>query len=417
MDYDICIIGAGWAGYNAALKAASLGKKACIVEEREMGGTCLNRGCIPAKVFVHHARKGLSLAEIQNKKKQVIDRLRAGMSFMVNSKKIDYIQGRARVESPGVVCVNADRKIKAKFILIATGSVCSGLAHLKIDHQKIVCSDDVLEFQEVPKKMLIIGAGAIGCEFASIFKTLGSEVTIIEMAPQLLPGFDAQVSKKLQQCFQKAGINVHLGRGFTDMNLDEYDKVLLAVGRKPFIEGLWSEDIAIKHENGIIEVGRDLLTSAPDIFAAGDCIGGYKLAHVAAYEGELAVNNMFLEAENRDYSVVPTSVFTTPEVSAAGISEEEARQFGVVYKAVTVHFLSVGMAHVYEDTQGFAKAIIETKSGRILGAVIIGREASELINAFSIIMKNGVDIAGLRGTIFAHPSISEIIGGIAKLYE
>ncbi len=416
MEYDICIIGAGWAGYNAALKAVGLGKKTCIVEEKEIGGTCLNRGCIPTKAFVYNAGKGLSLAEIQTKKQDIVNRLRAGMSFMISSKKIDYIKGKARIEGPGLIRVDGE-KIKAKFILIATGSAPADLPHLKVDHQKIVSSDDVLNFQEVPKKMLIIGGGPIGCEFAGIFNALGCEVSIVEIAPQLLPGFDAQVSKKLQQFLQKAGAHVYTGRGFAEMNLDEFDKVLLAVGRKPFVEELIDKNVNIKNENGLIEVGRDLSTSIPEIFAAGDCIGGYKLAHVAAYEGELAVNNMFLESKNRDYSVIPSSVFTTPEVSVIGISEEEARQFGVCYKAVTVYFLSVGMAHIHESTQGFAKAIIEIKSGRILGVSIIGPQASELINAFSIIMKNGITLDQLKETIFAHPSISEIIAEIAKSFE
>lgn len=417
MEYDICIIGAGWAGYNAALKAAGLGKKACIIEEREIGGTCLNRGCIPTKAFVYHALRGLPLAEIQKKKQDVIDRLRAGMSYMVNSKKIDYIKGRAKIKSANLVEAGESQEIKTKFILIATGSVASELPHLKIDHQKVVSSDDILALQDVPKKMLIIGGGSIGCEFASIFNALGCEVSIVEIAPQLLPGFDAQVSKKLQQFFQKAGIQVFLGRGFAEMNLNEYDKVLLAVGRKPFINGLIADGVSIKNENGIIETGRDLSTSVSGIFAAGDCIDGYKLAHVAAYEGELAVNNMFLEPKNRDYSVIPASVFTMPEVSAIGINEEEAKKFGASYKAVTVHFLSIGMAHIHENTQGFVKVIIDKRSGCILGAAIIGPQASELVNAFSIIMKNGITAAGLKSTIFAHPSISEIIADVFRSFE
>lgn len=416
MDYDVCIIGAGWAGYNAALKAASLGKKACIVEARDMGGVCLNRGCIPTKVFARYAHLGMRLEEIQKKKQEVIDRLRAGMSYVVNSKKIDYIKGKALIEGSGVVRVD-DQKIKTKFILIATGSAPSDLPHLKIDHQKIFSSDDMLELAEAPKKMLIIGGGSIGCEFASIFRALGSDVTLVEIAPQLLPGFDVQVAKKLQQLFQKAGIQTRTGSSFSDMNLDEFDKVLLAVGRKPFVEGLLGGGVNIKSENGLFEVGRDLSTSIPGVFAAGDCIGGYKLAHVAAYEGELAVNNMFSEPKNRDYSVIPASVFTSPELSAVGINEEEAKQFGVQYKAITVYFLSVGMAHIHENTQGFVKVIAEIKSGRILGVAIIGPQASELVNIFSVIMKNGITLAQLKGTIFAHPSISEIVAEITRSFE
>lgn len=417
MDYDLCVIGAGWAGFNAAVKAAKLGKKVCCLEEKELGGTCLNRGCIPTKALVAYSKQGLTLEEIQRKKSDVVQRLKTGMASVFKADQVDYIEGTARIEADGFVSVAGVQKLKPKFILIATGSQPRDLPLLKIDHQKIISSDDVLELKDVPRKILIIGGGFIGCEFASIFKRLGVDVTIVELLPQLLPGFDAQVSKKLHQSFQKSGINVCLEKRAEEFKFDDFDKVLLAVGRKSVVEGLWDESIGIKLQNGDLAVDRELRTDVRNIFGAGDCIGGYMLAHVASYEGELAVNNMFSAPLKRDYSAVPCSVFTSPEIGSIGISEEEAKKFGLAYKASTVHFLSVGMAHILEDTQGFAKVIVDTKSGHILGAGIIGLEATELVNAFSILIKNKIPVAALRKTIFAHPSVSEIIAEVAKSFD
>ncbi|HAJ57442.1 MAG TPA: hypothetical protein DCL35_06705 [Candidatus Omnitrophica bacterium] len=417
MDYDVCIIGAGWAGFNAALAAVRLGKKACIAEAGQIGGTCLNRGCIPTKAFVHYSKSGLSLSDIQKKKNETVARLSDGMSYLVRSKKIDYFQGKAIIHKDGSVSIGADKEIRPGYILIASGSAPKDLPGFKIDHQKIVSSDDMLSLEEAPKKLLIIGGGVIGCEFASIFARLGSDVTIVEIAGQLLPGLDTQVSKRLASAFQKAGINVFLGKGAQDLDLSGFDKVLLSVGRSAITDGLWEDGTGIKTDKGFIGVDRELKTARPNIFAAGDCIGGYMLAHVASYEGELAVNNMFAKPQKRDYSVIPSSIFTSPEAGSVGLSEEEAGQFGATYKALTVHFLSIGMSHILGDTQGFAKVIVDLKSGKILGAAIIGLQATELVNIFSVIMKNGITIQELKKTIFAHPSISEIVAEVAKSFD
>lgn len=442
MNYDVCVIGAGWAGFNAALRAARLGKKVCLIEEKEIGGTCLNRGCIPTKAFVHYSKLGLPFVEIQKKKNDVVGRLREGMSYQLRVHKIDYQHGKAKIDTRGQLSLNGDQKIASPFILIATGSSPCDLPNLKIDHQRVIFSDDVLNLTEIPKKILIVGGGVMGCEFACIFKRWGVEVAIVEIMPQLLPGFDAEVSKKLQQFFQKAGIEVHLGKKIEDLltfrkpmdtpspttvmypllsetsvSLDGFDKVLLAVGRRAATEGIWEKGLNISLKKGFIDVDSELRTNVPHIFSAGDCIGGYMLAHVASYEGELAVSNMFLKPQKRDYTAIPYSVFTSPEVASIGISEEQAKQAGIAYKTNTVHFLSVGMAHIFEDTQGFVKVIVEEKTGRILGASMIGLQATELVNAFSILMKNNVTVSGLKNTIFAHPSISEILGEVAKAFD
>ena len=417
MDYDLAVIGAGWAGFNAALSAAKLGKSVYLIESKEMGGTCLNRGCIPTKAFLQYSKKGLSFSEIKKKESEIVQRLATGMAFLAKNQKIDYVFGKAKIEADGNISIGSDKRFRPKFILIATGSVPADLPQLKIDHQKVISSDDVFGLESIPKKILIVGGGVIGCEFACFFNRQGAQVAIVEIAEQLLPGIDSEVSKKLLQCLQKMGISVFLNKKVEELDLNSYDKILLAVGRRALVFDLWDEKLGIKTEKNGVVVDRELRTGVRNIFAAGDCIGGYMLAHVASYEGELAVSNMFLKRALRDYSAVPSSIFTTPEIGVIGFSEDELKKIGADYKVSKVHFLSVGMAHILEDTQGFVKVIAENKTGRILGATMIGIQATELVNFFSLAMKNKLSIMDLRKTIFAHPSISEIIREVAKEYH
>lgn len=416
MDHDLCVIGAGWAGFNAALTAARMGKSVCLVEEKEVGGTCLNRGCIPTKALLAYAKQGLPLNEIQKKKSCVVARLRQGMTHLLETHKVDYAVGRGFLEGDGTVSVPGRAPIKSRFVLLATGSEPKELPGISFDHKKILSSDDVFGLVELPERLLIIGGGVIGCEFASFFRKMGVAVTVLEATAQLIPGFDLQVSKKLEQAFDKQGIVVRCGAETDVSEFGNFDKVLLAVGRKSIAAGFWADGAGIKLERETIGVDRELKTGARSVFAAGDCIGGYMLAHIAGYEGELAVRNMFGKAEKRDYRVVPSSVFTTPEVSTIGVSEEEAKKFGVAYTSRTVHYLSIGMAHVQEETQGFVKVIVDEETRRIIGAHAIGLQAAELVNMFSVTMKNNISIEALGKTIFAHPSISEIVAEVARSF-
>lgn len=416
MNYDLCVIGAGWAGFNAALKAARLGKKVCLIENEAIGGTCLNRGCIPTKALIAYSKQNIPFAEIQRKKTAVVERLRQGMQHMLKTQKVDHVSGTAFLGANKTVLVDQTQRIETRYVLLATGSEPKNIEGLRFDHDKIVSSDDVLSWTEVPSRVLIVGAGVIGCEFACFLKRLGSAVTVVEMLEHVVPGIDGQVSQKLEQAMKKAGIQVYLKKSVFDLDLKDYDKVIVAIGRSARMKGLWHESLNIRTERGIINVDRELRTGERHVFAAGDCIGGYMLAHVAAYEGELAVNNMFGRSQKRDYSVIPASIFTYPEIGTIGISEEEAQRFGVNCLVKTVHYLSVGMAHVLEDTQGFIKVIVDQKSGRILGAHIIGLEATELVNFFSLAMKNGVTVGDIGRTIFAHPGVSEIVAEVARAF-
>lgn len=418
MDYDLSVIGAGWAGFNAALKAAKQGKKVCLIEEKDLGGTCLNRGCIPTKVFVQYSKQGLDLSSIQGKKKEIIKRLSQGMAYLLKSNSIDFIKGRARIDSSNSISVDdGARNITSDYILIASGSKPKDLPGLVFDHKRVISSDDILNLEEPVAKLLIVGGGVLGCEFAGVFQRLGSDVTLIEIESEILPGFDSEVAGKLRQMLVKSGIKVHTGKSFDEFDLNAYDKILLAAGRVPLTEGIWSEKVDIGVEKGHVTVDRELKTKTSNIYAAGDCIGGYMLAHVASYEGELASGNMFEDSKKRDYHAIPASVFTVPEASFIGVSEDEAKSFGVDYKVNSIHFLSVGMAHVLGDTRGIIKVIVDAKSGMVLGGAIAGLQASEMINTFSVIMKNNIPIQDVKDTIFAHPSVSEIISEIAKTFD
>lgn len=415
MIYDLIVIGAGWAGFNAAVYASKLGKSVCLVEENEVGGTCLNKGCIPAKVFVAESKKGSSLPDIQKRKTEVISRLRQGLLYVLKTNNITLIKGRAALVSQGKVSVGGTGEISAKRVLIATGSYPKDLPQLRFDHNRIVSSDDVLEWQVLPGSILIVGGGFIGCEFASIFRRMGVEVTIVEARERLLPTMDRELGTKLLQVFQKQGIQVKLGSGSLDgVRQEDFEKIFVAVGRGCRFDSSAGAALKLKTEKDALWTDRTLATGVKNVFAAGDVVGGYMLAHVAAYEGELAVRNMFKGRETRDYSVVPSSVFTVPEAASVGLSEEEAVAFGADCEAKTISYLAIGMAHVLGETQGFLKVIVDKKKKIILGSVIFGKDASEMVNLFSVIIKNKVRIDELQRTIFAHPSLSEIAGEIAK---
>ncbi len=414
MDYDLCILGAGWSGFSAAVSAAKRNKKVCLVESQEIGGTCLNRGCIPTKTFVHYSRQGASLIEIQAKKREILARLRTGMQHVVKARVIDYFQGCGVIQGPNEVAVSGQRKISSRYILIATGAQPQELEGFVFDGRRVLSSDGLLEISDLPQSLLVVGGGVIGCEFASIFNRLGSKVTIVELASQLLPGIDGELSQRLSNEFQKAGIEVVLGKGPEGLPVERHDKVLVAIGRRARSEGLWVQGLGIETDRGALVVDRTLKTGLSSVYAAGDCIGGYQLAHVASYEAELAVQNMFDRPQNRDYAVIPSSIFTFPEIGVVGLSEAELKAGQADYRTAKVNFLSVGMAHVMGQTQGFAKVFMDPSAGVLLGACIIGLQATELVNVFSMAMRNRLTISDLRRTVFAHPSVSEIVAEIAR---
>lgn len=418
MDYDLVIIGAGWAGFNAAKRAQQLGLKIALVEKDKIGGTCLNRGCIPTKALIQSAKvynlikkannfgvetiePKANFSKIQLRKQNLVQQLSKGMEFML--KGIDLILGEANFLSS--TCLQAgSRKISAKYFLIASGSQSIELKDLRFDGEKIISSDEILNLKEAPKSLLIIGGGVIGCEFASLFSNLGSKVAIVEKMPQLLPGEDNEAARKIEVIFKKKGIIVNTGTDAASCDLNNYSLVLVCVGRSPLTAGLGLEKIGLNFECGRIVTDEFLRTNISNIFASGDCTAGYMLAHFAAYQGRLAAENIanpcnLRKCDNRN---VPSCIFTDPEIASVGLKD-------VSLQVNKFEFLGSGMARILDETEGFIKISSEKNTGRIVSATIIGAQATELIGILSLAIQNRLTINSIKNTIFAHPTLSESI--------
>ena len=425
MEYDLTIIGAGWAGFNAALRAKESGLKICLIEKSQIGGTCLNLGCIPTKALIQSAKIyslakksdnfGIEISDakvnflkIQERKDRVIQQLRSGIQFML--KGIDLINGEANILSNHELKV-ADRAIQTRSILIASGSKPIELSSIKFDGKKILSSDDILNLKDIPKSLLIIGGGVIGCEFANLFSIFGAQVSIVEMMPQLLPGVDKEIARRIETIFKKKGIKINTNTDATTVDLKNYDLVLLCIGRAANTQSLGLEKLGVKLEKNKIVVDEYLKTSVDNIYAAGDCTGKIMLAHFAAYQGNIAAQNIANPGapKKADNLNIPNCIFTDPEIASVGISEDDAQNKGIEIKVSKFDFLGSGMARILDETEGFIKVISSKKTEEILGASIIGPKATELIATFALAITNKLKIQDIKNTVFAHPTISESI--------
>ena len=425
MDYDLCVIGSGWAGFNAALKAKELGLKVCLIEKALLGGTCLNTGCIPTKTLIQSAKIYTSIKKsqifgietkeykfdfqkIQARKEKIVAQLRQGMQFI--SKGIDFISSGAGILSPEEIKVNG-KILKTKNILIATGSRPLELPSFGFHGKKILSSTDILNLQEIPDSILIIGAGVIGCEFAGLFAAFGVKVTLVEKMPQLLPGLDKELVKKLEIIFKKKNILVHTNTDASGFSVNNYAKTLVCVGRIPDTSGLGLEDLGIKAEKGRIIVDDYLMTSIPNIYAAGDCSSRIMLAHFARYQGISAAYNISCpdKPQKAQNNAVPNCIFTDPEIAFVGMDQDTAAKNGIDAKIYGFNFLGNGMARIKEEAEGFIKIIADKNTDQLLGASIIGPAATELINILTLAISSKLGITALKNTIFAHPTLAEAI--------
>jgi dihydrolipoamide dehydrogenase len=423
--YDLSIIGSGWAGFNAALKAKELNLKVCLIEKAQIGGTCLNLGCIPTKTLIQSAKvfalakksdifgletanPKINFSKIQERKEKIIQHLRQGMQFMLGG--IDFLNAEAKILSNDKIKVGT-QTIDTKFILIATGSRSIELKFLKFDSKKILSSDDILNLKDTPDSLLIIGGGVIGCEFASLFSILGCQVTIVEKMPQLLPGEDMEIVKKLETIFKKKGIKVNTNIDASTLDLKDYGLILVCVGRVPRTQDLGLDSIGLKLEKEKIIVDEYLKTNVDNIYAAGDCTAKTMLAHFAAYQGRLAAENIARpqNPKKADNSSIPNCIFTDPEIASVGLTEEEAKDQSLDIKVNKFDFLGSGMARIMDETEGFIKIISDKKTDQILGSSIIGPKATELIGILTLCITNRIRISQIQDTIFAHPTLSESI--------
>ncbi|MFN9033169.1 MAG: dihydrolipoyl dehydrogenase, partial [Alphaproteobacteria bacterium] len=424
-QYDVVIIGGGPGGYNAAIRAGQLGLKAAIIEMREtLGGTCLNVGCMPSKALLHASElyeaanrefehlgievsPRLNLPQMMGQKDESVAALTKGVDFLMKKNKVERLLGRGRIAGPGRVEVDgADGKtvtLEARNIVIATGSEPSGLPGVAVDGDRIVDSTGALSLSEVPKTMIVIGAGIIGLELGSVWRRLGAEVTVIEYLDRICPGMDAEVAKTFQRILTKQGVNFRLGSKVTgakagksrvDLTVEpaaggaaetlSADRVLLAIGRRPYTTGLGLETVGIVPDaRGFIETDH-FRTSAAGVWAVGDVIHGPMLAHKAEEDGVACIELIAGKAGHVDYNLVPSVVYTTPEVAWVGRNEEQLKTEGRSYKAGKFPFAANSRAKINHETDGFVKVLADAATDEILGVHILGPQAGELIGEYCV---------------------------------
>jgi dihydrolipoamide dehydrogenase len=450
---DLVVIGSGPGGYVAAIRAAQLGLRVTVVEKDDRyGGTCLLRGCIPTKALLHTAdlldqvreaaRFGVEAGEpsvdilkAQEYKRWVVDKNAKGVQYLFKKNGVEGMRGFGRVVGPTTVEVTGDdgaRRLDTRHILIATGSVPRDLPFARPDGERILSSDHLLELERIPASLVVLGAGAVGCEFASIYASFGSEVTLVEMLPRLLPIEDEEVSKELARAFRKRdirsltstrmsavettekGVRLTLETEGREPETHEAELLLVAVGRAPVTESIGLEAVGIELDRGYVPVNRTMQTAVPSIYAIGDVVKTPWLAHVAMAEGVLAVEHMAGETVRPiDYDHVPSCTYCDPEVGSVGLTEREAVERG--YEVVTgkFPFSALGKASILGRTAGFVKVVRETRYDELLGVHIIGAHATDLIAEACVALQLESTNEELLRTMHAHPTLSEAVAEAA----
>jgi dihydrolipoamide dehydrogenase len=445
--FDLVVVGSGPGGYTAAIRAAQLGMKvACVEKDAALGGTCLNVGCIPSKALLDssehfaHALHGLAahgvktagvtldLPAMMSRKDQVVRGLTQGVAGLFKKNKVARLEGAARIAGPGRVAVGAETH-EAKRILIATGSEATPLPGLPFDGERVVSSTEALALPAVPKRFLVVGAGAIGLELGSVWRRLGSDVTIAEFLPRIAPAYDAAVARLLQRALEKQGIAFRLetgaksvertadgvrvtlaGKGGETSAVDA-DVVLVAVGRRAYTEGLGAREAGVKvDDRGRVVVDDRFETSVPGIFAIGDCIPGPMLAHKAEEDGIAAVEMMASRAVvHVNYELVPNVIYTHPELASVGIGEDEAKRRGLAVALGTFPFTANARAKALGETEGQVRIVADAKTDRVLGVTILGPRASDLIAEATIAMEFSASSEDVARTCHAHPTLPEAV--------
>ncbi|MCW5687396.1 MAG: dihydrolipoyl dehydrogenase [Pseudolabrys sp.] len=452
-NYDLIVIGSGPGGYVCAIRAAQLGLKTAVVEKgKTLGGTCLNIGCIPSKALLHaselfeeaghsFAKMGigvpapkLDLKTMLKFKQDAIDGNVKGVDFLFKKNKIDTHYGFGRIAAPGKVEVKAaDGKVttlETKSIVIATGSDVAKLRGIDIDEKRIVSSTGALSLPEVPKNLLVIGAGVIGLELGSVWRRLGAKVTVVEFLDGILPGMDGEVRKQSQRLLEKQGIafklsskviavdssgktlkaTVEPAKGEGKAETIEADVVLVSTGRVPYTDGLGLKEVGVKlDERGRVVTDHYYATSVPGIWAIGDVITGPMLAHKAEDEGVAVAEMLVGQAGHVNYDVIPAVVYTMPEIASVGKGEEELKAAGVAYNVGKFPFTANGRAKANQQTDGFVKVIADAKTDRVLGVHIIGSDAGNMIAESAVLMEFGGAAEDLARTCHAHPTLPEAV--------
>ena len=439
--YDIVVIGGGPGGYVAAIRAAQLGKKVAIIEKSSLGGICLNWGCIPTKSLLKNAyvldliknasKYGIDIPEysvnwdkVIKRSRNIAKRLSKGIEYLMNKNKIDFINAKAILKDSHTILINDSKEeIKSDFIILATGTTQKNLPGLTIDGKQIISSKEAMILDHIPKRMVIIGAGAIGVEFAHLYNTFGSDVTMIEAMPNILPNEDEDISKELSSILLKRKVKILTGKivdkvskSKKDIKLSigkeiiEADIVLVAVGVTGNISNLGLEKIGIKTSNGFIDKNTFLQTSVKNIYAIGDVSGPPLLAHVASAEGVTAVEHICgLDVNEMRYDNIPACTYCEPEVASVGLTELQAKDNGYKVKVGKFPFRALGKSLADGSHDGFVKIIYDEKYGELLGCHLIGHNASNLISEIGIARMLETTYYEILKTIHPHPTLSEAI--------
>jgi len=460
MSYDLIVIGSGPGGYVCAIRAAQLGLKVGVVEKRAtLGGTCLNIGCIPSKALLYasemfdEAAHGLAplgvvvgaptlnLAAMMKHKDETVAANVNGVAFLFKKNKIDWIAGEGRIAASGKVVVKAqdgaETALETKSIVIATGSDVARLPGVEIDETTIVSSTGALSLAKPPGKFIVVGAGVIGLELGSVWRRLGAEVVVVEFLDRILPGMDGEVAKQFQRMLEKQGFKFHLGHKVVSVEKTatgakviiepaaggapvalEADIVLVAIGRRPFTQGLGLEALGVATERGQVVIDDHFATNVPGVYAIGDVVRGPMLAHKAEDEGVALAEILAGQAGHVNYGVIPGVVYTSPEVASVGKTEEELKAAGIAYAVGKFPFTANGRARAMRHTEGFVKILADAATDRVLGAHIVGFGAGEMIHEAAVLMEFGGSAEDLARTCHAHPTMSEAVKeaamGVAK---
>lgn len=444
--YDDIVIGGGPGGYVAAIKLAQLGRKVLCVEGRKtLGGTCLNVGCIPSKTLLefsekYHSAKHLiesgifegqlnfNFKNLMQKKEDIVKKLTDGIAFLFKKNKIDSKEGFASFKDANTILVN-NEEFTAQNFVIATGSVPTNLPNIIVDEKVIVTSTGALSLKEVPKKMIVVGAGVIGLEMASIFNRLGSKVEVVEFMDIITPSMDLEISKSFKKILENqgvtfkmstklAGVTVNQKKALVDLedvksqekSQSEADVVLVAVGRRPFTEGLGLENIGVKlNERGFVETNKKLQTNVSNIYAIGDVTTGLMLAHKASEEGIAVAEIIAGNYGHVNYEIIPSIIYTHPEVASIGKTEEELKNLKIEYTVGKFNFAANSRAKAVDDTDGFVKVLVCKKTDQILGCHIIGRSAGDIIHEVSVAMEFFASSEDIARSCHAHPTLNEAV--------
>lgn len=443
-QFDVGVIGGGPGGYVAAIRAAQLGARVALIEKDEVGGTCLLRGCIPTKAFLAtaellaKARKaeefGVSVGSVNlnytkalERKNAIVQRLVAGVHGLLKARKIEYVHGEGKLLGDGrlgVTLAQGQAKGECENIIVATGSETMRPEIFKVDGVNVITSDEALDLTEVPKSILIVGGGYVGCEFASIFNDFGAEVTLVEFLPQLIPTEEKEVALTLRSQFKKRGIKVMVKSKIVEMDVSdgkvtaklesgdtvEAQKALISVGRSVVTRGVGLEEAGVEQgEHGAITVNEKMETNVPGVYAIGDVVGRIMLAHVAGSQAAVAAANALGGSREFSYAAVPSCIYTRPEVASVGMKEKEAAEAGYDVATSKFQLTALGKAMIIGETAGFVKVIADKKTERVLGASIVGPHATDIIHEMVLAVHSGATVEQVGGMIHAHPTVAESI--------